>query len=230
MIAALQGIDGETITQVLGVVQTILEYAGTVAFAISGALLAGRKRMDLVGVVTLGVIVAVGGGTLRDLLLQEPVSWIESPAFVVVGAVTALLTVPATRAGAVRELNRYNLVSAFDAAGMAIFVVTGVNIALSADASPFAAALVGVVAGVGGGVIRDVLANEIPGSLSNGQFYVSAAFAGALLYIALLELPISPMITLWIPVLVIFAIRMLSLRYGWGVPKVKISSKEAGNQ
>ncbi|MDX2378272.1 MAG: TRIC cation channel family protein [Acidimicrobiia bacterium] len=225
---AFQGLDEETVEQVLGWVQTVLEYAGTIAFAISGAVVAGRKHMDVVGVVALGVIVAIGGGTIRDLLLQQPVSWIESPAFVVVGALAALVTIPLTKTGTVAKLRQYNLVQTFDAAGMAIFVVTGTTVALAADASPFAAALVGVIAGVGGGIIRDVLAMQIPSVLADGQFYASAALAGSLLYILLLELPISPLVTVWIPVIAIFTIRMLAMRYGWGVPKFKVSADEAG--
>jgi uncharacterized membrane protein YeiH len=220
-------VDEESVKQILGVVQTALEYAGTVAFAISGALLAGRKHMDLVGVVALGVIVSIGGGTIRDLLLQRPVSWIESPAFVVVGFLAALATIPLTKAGAVRRLQQHDLVVTFDAAGMAIFVVTGTNVALEAGAAPLPSALVGVISGVGGGIIRDVLANEIPGVLTDGQFYATAALAGALLYVVLLELPISPLITLWVPVIVIFGVRMLSVRYGWGVPKFKVSADDA---
>lgn len=224
----LRQIDEESVSNVLGSVQTVLEYAGTAAFAISGAVLAGRKHMDLVGVAVLGVIVSIGGGTIRDLLLQNPVSWIQSPSFFVVGMLVALATIPLTKAGAVRKLNELNLVVLFDAAGMAIFVVTGTNVALDAGASPFAAALVGTISGVGGGIIRDTLANEIPSVLKDGQFYASAAFAGAILYVVLLELPISPLVTLWIPVIAIFSVRMLSVRYKWGVPKFKVSKADTG--
>ena len=228
ILSPLQVVDEQSVESVLGVVQTILEYAGTVAFAISGAVLAGRKHMDYAGVVMLGVIVAVGGGTLRDLLVQQPVSWVGSPGFVVVAAITAILTIPLTRTGTVAKLAKYNLVTTFDAAGMAIFVVTGTNVALSTGAAPFPAALIGMIAGVGGGIIRDVLANEIPDVLSGGLFYATAALAGALLYIALLELPISPLVTLWIPVIAIFALRMLSVIYSWGLPTFKVSKKQAG--
>jgi uncharacterized membrane protein YeiH len=218
-----QATSDDPLSAALGIVQPILEYAGTIAFAVSGALLAARKRMDLVGVLVLGCIVAVGGGTARDLLLQQPVFWVASPTFVVVAAAAAVATLPLHRQGIIQWGQRYNLISVSDAAGMALFVITGTNVALQANASPIAAALVGVIAGVGGGIIRDVLAIEIPDVLRNGQFYASAAFIGAVLYVLLLELPVSPLALFWLPILVIFTIRIYSLRRGWGVPTVSLT-------
>jgi uncharacterized membrane protein YeiH len=220
---AQAAVSDQTINGALGVLQDIMEYAGTIAFAISGALVAGRKHMDVVGVVVLGSIVAVGGGTLRDLLVGDfPVFWVTSPTFVVVGAVVALATIPLFKAGTIAVLQRYNLVQISDAAGMALFVVTGTNVALAAGADSLAAAIVGVIAGVGGGIIRDVLANKIPDVLTNGQFYASAAFLGAIVYVILLQTPLSPFVSVWVPIIVIFGIRLLSINYGWGVPKFRI--------
>jgi uncharacterized membrane protein YeiH len=200
-----------------------MEYAGTIAFAISGALVAGRKHMDIVGVAVLGTIVAVGGGTTRDLLLGDvPVFWVSNPTFVIVGAIAALATIPLFKTGTLAVMQHYNLVQLSDAAGMALFVVTGTNVALAAGADDLAAAIVGVIAGVGGGILRDVMANKIPDVLTNGQFYASAAFAGALLYMLLLQLPVSPLVVVWIPILVIFGIRSLSIIFGWGVPAFEI--------
>ena len=218
-----QAASDDPLSAALGIVQPILEYAGTIAFAVSGALLAARKRMDLVGVLVLGCIVAVGGGTARDVLLQQPVFWVASPTFVVVAAVVAVATLPLHRRGIIQFSQRFNLMSISDAAGMALFVITGTNVALQADASPIAAVLVGVIAGVGGGMIRDVLAMEIPDVLRNGQFYASAAFIGAVLYVLLLELPVSALAVFWLPILVIFTIRIYSLRRGWGVPTVALT-------
>lgn len=223
--AVAQAASDDALSAALGIVQPVLEYAGTVAFAVSGALLAARKRMDLVGVVVLGCIVAVGGGTTRDLLLQEPVFWVTSPTFVVVAAVVAVMTLPLHRQGIIQWGERYNLISVSDAAGMALFVITGTNVALQAQASPVAAALVGVIAGVGGGIIRDVLAMQIPDVLRNGQFYASAAFIGAVLYVLLLQLPVSPVAVFWLPILIIFTIRMASLGRGWGVPTMSLTER-----
>jgi uncharacterized membrane protein YeiH len=215
-----QGSTEQTVSDALGTLQTVLQYVGTVAFGISGALVAGRKRMDLAGVVVLGIIVAVGGGTIRDLVLPNTtVFWVDDPTFVAVGAVAAGLTIPLFKIGAVDKLQDHQLVDYFDAAGMALFVITGTNVALSAGADDFSAAIIGVISGVGGGIIRDVLANQIPGVLKSGHLYATAAFIGALLYVLLLELSVSPAVALWFPALAIFSIRMLSLRYGWGLPK-----------
>jgi uncharacterized membrane protein YeiH len=221
-----QATTDQTVTEALGTLQTILQYVGTVAFGISGALVAGQKRMDLAGVVVLGCIVAVGGGTTRDLLLGNvPVFWVNDATYVLVGAAAALVTVPLFRTGTVQTLQQHNLVDVFDAAGMALFVITGTNVALSAGASNFSAAIIGVISGVGGGMIRDVLAGQIPGVLKSGHLYATAAFAGALLYVLLLELSIAPIAALWVPAFAIFSIRMLSLRYGWGIPKFDVSDQ-----
>lgn len=223
LLLAQSAVSEQSIKDALGVLQDVMEYAGTIAFAISGALVAGRKHMDVVGVIVLGTIVAVGGGTARDLLLGDfPVFWVDNPTFVVVGALVALATIPLFKTGTIAVLQRYNLVQISDAAGVALFVVTGTNVALAAGADSLAAAVVGVIAGVGGGIIRDLMANKIPDVLTNGQFYASAAFAGAVLYVLLLQTSLSPFVSVWIPIITIFGIRLLSIIYGWGVPKFKI--------
>lgn len=209
----------DSLSSALTVVQLVLEYAGTIAFAISGAVAAGRKKMDLVGVVVLACMVAVGGGTVRDLLLgRTPVFWIENPTFLLVAALTALIVVPLTRVGALDLLHRYRLVQISDAAGMALFVVVGTNIAIAAGAAPVAATIVGVTAGVGGGIIRDMLANEIPEVLRGGQFYITAAFVGAIVYVVLLQFDLDQAVVFWVPIVIILAVRIASVLLGWGMP------------
>lgn len=212
----------QTVKEALGILQTVMEYAGTIAFAISGALAAGRKRMDYVGVVILGSIVAVGGGTIRDLIVGETVFWIDDPTYLIVASLTGLATIPLTRTRTLDQLRRFRLIQISDAAGMALFVVTGTNVALAAGADHLAAAIVGVISGVGGGILRDVLANDTPDVLVGGQFYASAAFLGAASYVLLLQVPISKLLVFWIPIVVIFGIRSASLYYGWGVPTFEI--------
>lgn len=213
----------------LGIFDPILEYAGTVAFAISGAMVAARRKMDIVGIVVLSCMVAVGGGTIRDLLLGLPVFWISDPTFVVVAALVALVAIPLHNRGSMQWTQRFNLINISDAAGMALFAVTSTGIALEAGANWLAAALVGVIAGVGGGIIRDMLANKIPDVLRNGQFYASAAFIGALAYVGLRALPVSALLIVWIPILLIFGIRMVSLKRGWGVPAPALKDVPVGN-
>jgi len=224
-VAVFAGEGSGATAEVLGVLQDVLEYTGTVAFAISGALLAARKRMDVAGVVALGCIVGVGGGTMRDLLLEDPVFWVESPTFVLVAAVAALLAVPMHRAGVIQLGERYNLVTLTDAAGMAIFVIVSANIALRAGASPISAAILGVIGGTGGGVLRDLLAGEVPDLLRNGEFYATAALAGALLYVGLLEADLDPIAVFWIPIVAIFGVRMLSVVWGWAVPTMALEPR-----
>jgi len=149
---------------------------------VSGALAAGRKSLDWLGVAVIAMVTAIGGGTVRDLLLdRRPIFWIEDPGYLVVClAATALtllyvhLRIPAFRALFVA-----------DALGLAFFTIGGVQIAEQAGLSGLLALLMGVITGVVGGVARDVLLAEIPLILRRGQLYASAAIAGAALYLLL---------------------------------------------
>ena len=151
-------------------------------FAISGALAAGRKSLDWLGVAVIAVVTAIGGGTVRDVLLdRHPIFWIADPKYLVVClAATALtlvyvhLRIPAFRALFVA-----------DALGLAFFTIGGVQIAEMAGLSGLLALLMGLITGVVGGVARDVLLAEIPLILRRGQLYASAAIVGAALYLLL---------------------------------------------
>lgn len=223
LILAQAATSSDTLRGTAAVLQTVMEYAGVIAFAISGALVAGRKRMDIVGVVMLGSIVAVGGGTIRDILVGDlPVFWVENPKFIVVGAVAALATFPLARTGTLAVMQHYKLVQLSDAAGMALFVVTGTNVALAAGADNLAAMIVGVISGVGGGIIRDVLANRVPEVLTHGHFRASGAFVGAALYVILLGTSMSDVAVAMLSAAFIFAVRVLSIFYGWGVPTIAV--------
>jgi uncharacterized membrane protein YeiH len=208
-----------------------LEYVGVVAFAISGALLAEHKRMDLVGVVVFATVVSVGGGTIRDILLgQLPVFWIDDPIFIVVGAMTALITLPLAKSGTIDLLRRFRIISLADAAGLAAFTVLGTSMALEVGASDLAAISVGMASGIGGGVVRDVLASRVPEALSDGRLYATAALMGALTYVVLLELGLSEAVTVWAAIAVIFGIRLLSIGFGVRVPTVTIPEQKIGTR
>ncbi|MFW2512507.1 trimeric intracellular cation channel family protein [Demequina sp. SO4-13] len=210
----------ELIDSALQTLQTVLEYVGTVAFAISGAVAAGRKRMDLVGAVVLASMVAVGGGTVRDVLLDAPVFWMESPSFLLVGAGTGLAVALLARWHPPDRLGRYRIVQISDALGLAVFVAVGTGIAIDAGASAVTAAVMGILTGVGGGIIRDMLANDVPDVLRNGQFYATAALAGATIYATLIALDVPRTAVIWVPIAVVLAIRLASLKFGWGVPTI----------
>jgi uncharacterized membrane protein YeiH len=209
----------------------VLEYVGVVAFAISGALLAEHKRMDLVGVVVFATVVSVGGGTIRDVVLgQLPVFWIDDAAFIVVGAMTALITLPLARSGTIDLLRRFRVITLADAAGLAAFTVLGTSMALEVGASDLAAISVGVASGIGGGIVRDVLASRVPVALSDGRLYATAALMGALTYVVLLELGLSQFATVWAAIAVIFGIRLLSIGFGVRVPTVTIPEEKMGTR
>jgi uncharacterized membrane protein YeiH len=158
----------------------ILEFIGVAVFAISGALAAGRKSLDLLGVVVIATVTAVGGGTLRDVLLdRHPVFWIAEPGYLYVILVSALLTVPYTQR--FRPPARTLLIA--DALGLALFTISGAQIAERLGLSGIVVVIMGTLTGVAGGVVRDVLCAEIPLILRPGRIYATASIAGTILYL-----------------------------------------------
>ena len=155
---------------------------GVAVFAVSGALAAGRKRLDLLGVLVIATVTAIGGGTLRDLLLdRHPIFWLADPTWLGVIAAAALLTVPYVR---VRQPS-YRLLEVADALGLALFSINGLRIAEAAGLPPASVVLMGTMTGVAGGAVRDILTAEIPLVLRPGTLYATAAIAGGVLYLVL---------------------------------------------
>ncbi|HDL8678672.1 TPA: TRIC cation channel family protein [Yersinia enterocolitica] len=156
-----------------------LDILGTAVFAISGVLLAGKLRMDPFGVLVLGVVTAVGGGTIRDMALANgPVFWVKDPTDLVVAMVTCLATI--LLVWQPRRTPKW-ILPVLDAIGLAVFVGIGVNKAFAAGASPLVAICMGVITGVGGGIIRDVLAREIPMILRT-EIYATACIIGGIVH------------------------------------------------
>ena len=154
----------------------VLDLIGVAVFAISGALAAGRKRLDLIGVVVLGLVTAIGGGTIRDLLLdRHPIFWLADPAYLVVIVGAALLTVPYVRW---RPPPRAALLVA-DALGLAMFSVAGAQIAERAGLPAPAGVVLGTITGAAGGAVRDVLSAEVPLVLRRGKKIETLPAAGA---------------------------------------------------
>lgn len=159
-----------------------LELVGVAVFAISGALAAGRKSLDLLGVVVIATVTAVGGGTLRDLLLdRHPVFWIADPVHLYVIFSAALLTVFYARRFPPPE--RTLLIA--DALGLALFSISGAQIAERAGLPAIAVVIMATLTGVAGGALRDVLTAEIPLILRRGRIYATAAITGTILYLLL---------------------------------------------
>jgi len=164
------------------VIPDFLDFAGVAVYAVSGALAAGRKRLDLVGVVVIASATAIGGGTARDLLLdRHPVFWIARPAYLYVTVAAALLTVAWSR----RFRPPERMLGIADALGLAFFTVSGAQIAEARGLAGIVVVLMGALTGVAGGALRDVLCAEIPMILRKGQLYATASIAGAAVYLLL---------------------------------------------
>ena len=197
--------------------ENLLYWAGMSAVAVNaltGVLDAGRKRMDLIGVVMVGAATALGGGTVRDVLLGRPVFWISDQVYLVVALLTTLVIFFAVRG--LRLPPRLFLIP--DALGLALFTIVGTQIALEWNASWLVASLLGVITGVVGGVLRDVLCNEVPLVFVKGDLYATAAWAGALALVGLQALGVSPVFAAWAGMACVLRVRLLAMAYRISVP------------
>jgi uncharacterized membrane protein YeiH len=207
-----------------------LEFIGTVAYAVSGAAVAVRAGMDWLGITVLAVVAAVGGGTLRDLLLGRlPVGWIQDPWPVWVALGTAALFIAEAYWHPRRTPETLHVILIADAAGLATFSVTGTLLALAAGVSGPVAVLLGVVSGTGGGVIRDVLAGQRPLILV-GQIYALTAAAGATVLVILTDARAPGEAARWIAIAVALVLRLLAIRYSWSLPHLQSKSNHDGNE
>jgi uncharacterized membrane protein YeiH len=193
----------------------LLQLAGTAVCAISGALAAGRKRLDLVGVVVIGLAAAVGGGTLRDLLLERgSIFWLVDNTYLFVSIGASLLVWVYTR----RWAPPHRLLLIVDAAGLSLFTISGIQIAEQLRQIPTVCVVMGVITGVAGGVLRDVLCGEIPMVFRNSELYASAATLGGSAYILLERLGVRSDISTVLGTATIFFLRLAALRLGWRLP------------
>jgi uncharacterized membrane protein YeiH len=217
-------VDGASLT--VEWIFTALVVIGTVSFAVSGVMAAGKAGMDWLGAFVLALAVAVGGGTIRDLLTGHmPVNWIEEPwpIFVAMGAAAVALIVLRYRPTLDFESAPAGLVA--DAVGLSAFVVVGTQVSLAANLSGFLAVLLGTVTGVGGGVLRDLLTGNKPAVLV-GQIYAAAGIAGATVYVLMVYGGISDALATVVAVLLILAIRLASIKWNWHLPKVMVTGKK----
>jgi uncharacterized membrane protein YeiH len=160
---------------------SILDFTGVAVFAASGALAAARKNLDVLGMVVIATVTAIGGGTLRDLLLARPVFWLVQPAYLWVILGAALGTVAYTRFFSPPD----RALAVMDALGLALFTIIGARIAEGLEQKVMVVVVMGALTGVAGGVLRDLLTGEIPLILRKGQIYATAAIAGVVAYVAL---------------------------------------------
>ena len=189
-----------------------------VVFAVSGALVASRKGMDVMGFMWLAVITGVGGGTVRDLILDVPVFWVQNPVHVS----ACLLTAVVMHFVAPLVESRYKTLLWFDAFGLALVTVAGTVKALDAGAPALVAIAMGVVTGSLGGIIRDTL-GHVPSVLLRHEIYVTASVLGACAYVLLNALRSGRPIAMIAGFLVTFAVRGLAIRFGWSLPPFRAS-------
>nr|WP_132144751.1 trimeric intracellular cation channel family protein [Kribbella antiqua] len=192
----------------------VLDLVGIFVFGITGALVGVRKKLDVFGIQVLALVTGLGGGFIRDVLIGvTPPTALQDWRYLVVPIAAGLLTF--FLHPGIGRVER--LVNIFDAAGLALFCVTGALKAINAGLSPFSAALLGMISGIGGGVIRDILSGRVPVVLRS-EIYATPAFLGAGIVVVAAALEYN---ALWVPIvaaLICFTIRLLAIRRGWNAP------------
>jgi uncharacterized membrane protein YeiH len=192
----------------------ILDLFGVVVFAITGSLAAGRKHMDLFGVAVLAVVTALGGGTIRDLVIDAgPVFWVSNPVYIIAAAAAALMTFVISR---FYDFPRYILLTA-DAFGLAVFTVVGIERSLAFEISPGIAVVMGIMTGVAGGMLRDVLSGEIPLILRR-EIYATASLCGAVVFFIILTAFQSHTFAVFASILVTLALRLSAIKWNLSLP------------
>ncbi|NLE98343.1 MAG: trimeric intracellular cation channel family protein [Propionibacterium sp.] len=193
---------------------TTLWVIGITAEGMTGALAAGRERMDLFGVMMVAFVTALGGGSIRDVLLGNyPLIWVANPQYVIVILVAAIVTV------SIAGLMKYfrPLFLALDALGLVVFSILGAKIALAAGTGIIIAVVAAVVTGVAGGIMRDLLCDRIP-LVFREELYASISVLIALLYVGIDALGVPEHITVVICLIVGFSLRMLALKFKLSLP------------
>jgi len=197
--------------------EALLYWVGMSAVAVNaltGVLDASRKHMDLIGALLVAVATALGGGTVRDLLLDRNVFWVADQTYLMAAMATGLIAFFIVR--------RFNLPPRLflipDAIGLALFTIIGTQIALQWHVPWLAASLMGVITGVVGGVLRDILCNDVPSIFLKGELYATAAWVGALSLIIMQEIGLPAVNAAWAAMGIVLLLRMLSLRFGLTLP------------
>ena len=191
-----------------------IDLFGTFVFAISGVLAAVEKKFDLIGATILGLVTAVGGGTLRDVLIGEtPVGWMKDLNYLYV----IFAALPVCYFFKNKILNLRKSVFLFDTIGIGLFTILGLQKTLGIGLSPVIAVMMGIVSAVFGGVIRDVLSNQVP-LIFRKEIYASACLAGALIFLFLERFFGGAIYNVPLSMLTVILIRYLSVRRNWALP------------
>jgi len=195
----------------------LFDYSGTFAFAVSGALAAAEKKLDLFGALFLGFVTAIGGGTTRDMMIgTTPVSWLQDPVYFYIIVAAVALTFLFTNT----ILRFPKALFFFDTIGISVFTIIGIQKGLHADIHPPLAVMMGILTAVMGGIVRDVLCNEIP-LIFHKEIYATACFAGGVFFVLFVFINMPEPFTALVAAGVIFTIRSLSVRKGWELPRFR---------
>ncbi|WP_201510313.1 trimeric intracellular cation channel family protein [Psychrobacter alimentarius] len=196
----------------------LLDMVGVIACAIAGTLLAQHKGLDISGCILVSMVNAIGGGTLRDMALdRHPLFWMTDLNYVIVITATSLILQIFFHL--YHKID--NALKLFDAIGLAAFSVIGFKIALTQGMSPLVAIMMGVWTAIIGGMLRDIICNEIPLVLQR-EIYITASIAGSVTYLCLQYVGVSAGINEFIMLFVIFAVRMLALKFDWHLPSIRL--------
>lgn len=193
----------------------VLDYLAVFIFALTGALVASRAQLDIVGFLFIAALTAVGGGTVRDVLLnRDTVFWIANPWYIGTACAAAVLVFFTAH----RLESRRRAIDWLDAGALAVAVPAGVGVALSLGHGPGVVLIMGMVTGAFGGLMRDVVCNEVPLVLRQGELYLSAAFAGALMALGVQQVMGSTPPALLTCAAMTFLLRAGSMSFGWRLP------------
>ncbi|MGA1861362.1 trimeric intracellular cation channel family protein [Deferribacter thermophilus] len=196
----------------------LFDLVGTAAFAASGAVAGVRKKMDLYGVIFLGVVTAVGGGTLRDIVVGRiPPFIFRDYNYLIISILVSLMTFYFHRL----IERRFKFLLIMDALGLGIFTVIGTSIGMEYNIGMIGSVFLGVMTGTFGGMIRDVLQQEVPLVLQR-EIYASACIVGGFFYLLAHKMGLSETFSVTLAVLVVFSIRLISIFKNWNLPKPKV--------
>lgn len=196
----------------------IIDLIGTLVFAISGTLTAANKQFDIFGAFVIAFVTAVGGGTIRDILIgSHPVGWMQDLNYLIMIGLGVVLSVFFSRY--IQKLRRTLFL--FDTIGIGLFTILGVQKTLSFGVSPVIAVMMGTVSAVFGGVVRDILCNEIP-LIFRKEIYATACIMGGVLHLLLQRFHLDNYLNITITVFFIILLRLFAVKYKWTLPVPKV--------
>lgn len=196
----------------------LLDYGSVLIFALTGALVASRSQLDLVGFIFMAALTAVGGGTLRDLILgREMVFWVADPSYILLAAGAAIVVFWTAHLFE----SRYKLLLWLDSVALSVAVAAGVGVAIEGGFGAMIVIIMGVVTGTFGGLMRDVVSNEVPLGLKQGELYLTACFGGSVVATVMVGLEFPRIQALIACAVTVWVLRAGSLLWGWKLPVYK---------